>query len=178
MSRAGASAALAGVGLFLLAACGDEPQIEPPIVMHPDVQSELSYARGEGPVLAVVDGEAFPGAGPAVRQAALAAVQGGPPGANVTFTLDPAAAGQAERRLVIAFNPPTAVDGGALCGGEQVGRAAQADGGVALAAAFCNGPRPLSWVRGRAPGLRDATDPDFRELVRVAMRELFPQRER
>ncbi len=182
MSRAGAivraGATAAGL-LLLLTACEDEPRVDRPIVRHADVQAELSYARGQGPVLLVVKGEAFPIADEVVRGATLQAVQGGPPGMGVTFTLDPGEAGQTERRLVIGFNTPAEVRGGELCAvGEEIPGEPHDDGTVELVAAFCNGGTALSEITGRAPTLRDASDPDFRELVRVAMRELFPQAER
>ena len=97
---------------------------------------------------------------------------------DVTFTLDPREAGQTQRRLVIAFNAPTAARGSELCAGGAVPDEPQADGRVELTAAFCRGASALSEITGRAPDLRDASQSDFRELVRVAMRELFPQPDR
>ncbi|WGF89970.1 hypothetical protein [Marinivivus vitaminiproducens] len=146
-------------------------QIETPVRLMPDLRSRITWARGKGPILVEVAGTPFAGLGEAaVAKRVLDLLDGVPAGLAITWTGDPAEAGDPAYRLRLVFNPQGG-DSAAVCG-ETAGGVA-ADGGVRLLAGFCESGRTLIFTRGRLGRVTGPDDRRFAELVRLTARGLM-----
>lgn len=159
-----------------LAACEDQPQVEPAKSYSNDVRSVFTAARGAGAILLDVQGAESLGDADAVRAATLAAMQGKPGSLNPNYTLDPAAAGQQERFVRVIFNAPAAMTGGDIC--RSTGGGSRQDELTHLTIGFCWNGQAISAIRGSAPRLSGPSDRYFAELVTMAARDLYPARDR
>jgi hypothetical protein len=166
----------AAVALLLLAACEDQVAVEPPNSYHSDVQALLTQIRGAGACLLVVDGADSIGSPDAGAEAVRIAIQGRPGSLNPSYTLDPEAAGQSDTTVRAVLNGPQAITSADLCRGQGAG--SNSDDETRVALAFCQGERPISSIKGRAPKVSGPDDPNFLELLQTAARDLFPAPDR
>lgn len=149
-------------------------QIETPVRLMPDLRSRITWARGKGPILVEVAGTPFAGLdGRATTERVLGLLEGTPAGLAITWTGDPAEAGDPAYRLRLVFNPQQG-DSAAVCGGTAGGAAET--GAVRLLAGFCERDRTLIFTRGRLGRVEGPDDRRFAELVRLTARGLMAMR--
>ncbi|MGF1561710.1 MAG: hypothetical protein ACFB3T_05970 [Geminicoccaceae bacterium] len=164
--RRSALAALAG----LTAACEEATIHDSPIRYKPNVWSFVTWARGEGPILAEVYGEAF-GLGPEREHAhVLDLIRDRPAGTAITWTGDPARAGQTRYRLRILLNGPKNATGKGLCAGQWTSAGPQDNNAVEMLITFCDERAPMIEIAGRVGRLDGIDDPDFASLIRTGLR--------
>ena len=137
----------------------------------------LRYAGSSGPVyLRVMTWPLRLGEQPDVGDAMAAAATGAVLGLPTAFTADPGAAPQPQFRIVATFDYPPPLSPSALCAADQADRgpAVSADGSeTSLLLAFCTRGELLAGTRVRGPWIGNTNDPEFRQMVRSGIREMF-----
>ena len=164
------------IALVFLAACEDQVSVETVNSFHTDVRAVATQARGAGDFLLVVDGAESIGSPEPVQNAVLGAIEGRPGAINPSYTLAADSAGQTTSTVRVVLNGPKAMTGPDICRG--AGAASNGDDETRAALAFCQGERPLSSIKGRAPKVSGPDDPKFVELLQTAAKNLFPAPDR
>ncbi|MGE5548348.1 MAG: hypothetical protein ACM33T_15695 [Solirubrobacterales bacterium] len=162
-------AALAAV----TAACEDGPATVAGTWRSPATWSTMVWASAEGPMLVEVHGRPFANLAAAELDPQVAAALSNQViGRVVTFTHRRDDAPRPEYRVVLAFNAPDKTDASELCAGPVATAAAPRDR-ITVIAAFCDGGRALSSVRGWVAKVDGPADQRFRQLLGQVARDLF-----
>lgn len=141
-------------------------------VSAPATDASLSWAVAKGALLLYLQN-----APPSLSQLeyekiVLAALEKPLASRPVSFTLDPAQAGDAAYRLILALNPARSLSADQLARGvfhtEDNGK-----GGLRLLLILAHQEQALTWVEGRLGRCDGAQDPAFATLLRQAMRDLL-----
>jgi hypothetical protein len=163
-----ALAALAG-----LAGC-DSVIINNQTVQTTYRNGDEDYAARFGAIRVEVLGETF--GVPPDRFASLVVAQmreAGHHPEKTMFTTEASRETDPRFKIVMMFNPATAVSGDGLCNGAQQ-REPRPAGSVKLLAAFCGGNALISESAGRAGRITRVEDPQFHQLVEAVTQGLFP----
>ena len=171
---AGVTRPLSFVLLALLGACAGNVAMVQGDVYRPGVPGEFAYAAGGRDLATVVIGNPFSVSKETLDGAVTDAMQGHHSGPPTNFTTRPSASARRQFRMVIMFNPPRSLAGGALCGETGASRPAESDGRLRLIVAFCQRELILSEARGVGPAPDSPGDAAFRRLIAAATREVVP----
>jgi hypothetical protein len=166
--------ALAAV--FVLAGCGNVVVNDP--YAHPRyVQDEELYAARGGAIRVEVAGDTF-GLPQEVFADRVVGILRDRYYRKGFFTREASRATDPRYRVVMMFNPHSAVSGHALCAAAQPYQPAPRAPGerTSLLAAFCGGPEALSETNGWAV-ISGPDDPRFTELVMAVANSVFPRRD-
>lgn len=134
----------------------------------------LTYAAGSSPVLLTVVGSPFREGDAATAETAAKAATGAVFGSSAAFTAKPAEAAHANHRIVLMFDPAPTAMADRLCGATPPAKAAPTAGRLAVMAAFCAGDKLISSADASGPAVAGPGEEGFRQIVRAAVRELFP----
>lgn len=169
------------IAALAVSACGSGPVV----LTHQETSpayttGQFAYAAAGRDLRVVVVGNPFGGQPAAFERAVTDAMQGQHWGQRTHFTIEPGDSARDAYRVVLLFNPPDGVTGGALCGDRPPRALPDGDPGgrVGVFGAFCRSDKILTRVRGTVDGAAGPNDPLFRELVGQVTNALFPLRQR
>ncbi|WP_028465450.1 hypothetical protein [Nisaea denitrificans] len=161
--------------LLLVAGCGATVVQSPTGVSGGAKKRVLAFAGKQGPMLLQVSGQPFR-EGKGETAAASARILSGvysevPRG----FTLNPAAAGAPQFRFRIAFDPPVSTTPDQVCAASSQKPLSydRRDARQTLFMVFCRQEVSIAAVKARSDRMTSLTDPNYRNLLLQAAREMF-----
>lgn len=128
----------------------------------------LQHAASRGPVLVETKGEERET--PTLRSRMAEMANGALQDMDLTFTGDPAQAGDPEYRFVLAFNPAAGVTERDLCQGGP-SWVQKRTGETRLITSFCSGSGLIASSITTGPEVTDPDDPLLAEIVRAGVAE-------
>ena len=143
-----------------------------------DVINRFQYAGAERDFTTVIVGNPFSVPNETVERLVTDAMQDRHFGASTHFTTNPSDNARRMFRVVMMFDPPEALAGGALCGDvADLPRASRADGRLRLLTAFCADDYLESEVAASMPRVGSPDAPAFGGMIGAVMRDILPTRD-
>ena len=140
-------------------------------ISAPATSESLLWAISKGPLLLLLQNEAFSNQGALCRKAVLEALAAPLASRPVRITYDLQDSGDSALRLILAFEPAKDLSAGQLARNEFRPRPASA--GLHVLLVFAREDLALTWVEGRINDFAGLEEPSFAALLRQSMRELL-----
>ena len=141
------------------------------------VIGRFQYAGAGRDFTTVIVGNPFSVPNETVERLVTDAMQEHYSGAVTRFTTTPSDNARRKFCLVMMFDPPVALAGGALCGDVATLPASRADGRLRLLTAFCADDYLESEVTSSMPRVGSPDAPAFGGMIGAVMRDLLPTRD-
>ena len=140
-------------------------------ISAPATSETLLWAVSKGPLLLLLQNEAFSNQGAFCRKAVLEFLAVPLASRPVRVTYDLQDSGDSALRLILAFEPAKDLSAGQLARNEFRPRPASA--GLHILLVFAREDQALTWVEGRIGDFTSVEDKAFAALLRQSMRELL-----
>lgn len=137
-------------------------------------EGSFEYATKDGSINTYVAGTPFSDATKNLKNTVTSMMYGATLGKNINFVTAEPNTAKYGFHIIVSFNISAPISVDDVCEDPRQIKSTPGTKTTSMLAVFCQGSHPISYARGYVDGIKDTSDPKFRDLVRKVAFAMIP----